>query len=140
MAGDSEGAKLITIMIVANALAARSRSQTSRTIARPSTIPAQPPIAASVWPTISTGSDQANPQSTVPRRNSVSPARSNSGAMKRPPAHLPRYALYQMAARKPCAGIWTAIPTQLPVSIWPRACARREFPSNDCRATKSREI
>ena len=42
IAGDIEGARLIAIMIVAMALAERSRSNRSRTIARPSTMPGAP--------------------------------------------------------------------------------------------------
>jgi hypothetical protein len=74
MAGDSEGAKVIAIEIVAIALAARSRSKRSRTIARLSTMPAQPPQAWSIRPGIYSGIDQARPHNTVPKRNMASPA------------------------------------------------------------------
>jgi len=74
IAGDIEGARLIAIVIVAMALAERSRSNRSRTIARPSTMPAHPPQASITRPTISIGNDQASPHTTVPARNRASPA------------------------------------------------------------------
>src|ERR1700730_9177567 len=57
----------------------------------------------------------------------------NSGVMKMPEAHWPKYAPCRVAAQKRPAGIWTAIPTQQAVSIWPTACARPVFSSNDAR-------
>ena len=83
IAGDSDGAKVIAIVIIAMALAERSRSKTSRTIARPSTMPAQPPQASIVRPMISIGSDQANAHTTVPTRNNPSPEISTGRRPKR---------------------------------------------------------
>src|SRR5271166_1855216 len=95
-------------MIVAKAPEARSRSYTSPTIARPSTIPAQPPSAWSVRPMISAGSDQASPHSTLPAKNSASPAistgrrpkRSETGPYTSCPAAIP--------ARNRVSTSWTA--------------------------------
>ena len=59
MVGAMAGATAIAMVIRAMAPAARSRSNTSRTMARPRTMPAQPPTACRMRPTINASIDQA---------------------------------------------------------------------------------
>src|SRR5215204_6077121 len=53
----------------------------------------------------------------------------NSGAIKKPRAHWPKYAWRQRTSLKSRAGIWTGTRMRGPVKLWPEASSRRGFSS-----------